>query len=93
MADIQEILLNSTEIMQGVAEEIKAEPVEIRVSEPAEIEAEPINPKAKGRPKGAARDLKAPKRPSKKLRPPRPFPYLRPKVPQAPPRDPQRHQK
>ena len=51
--EIQEIPLGITEAAQDIAEEIKAEPVEIGASEPAEIEAEPIKPKAKGRPKGS----------------------------------------
>jgi len=51
--EIQEIPLGITEAAQDIAEEIKAEPVEIGASEPAEIEAETIKPKAKGRPKGS----------------------------------------
>ena len=51
--EIQEIPLGITEATQDIAEEIKAEPVEIGASEPVEIEAETIKPKAKGRPKGS----------------------------------------
>ena len=51
--EIQEIPIGITEAAQDIAEEIKAEPVEIGASELAEIEAEPIKPKAKGRPKGS----------------------------------------
>jgi len=50
---IQEIPLDSAEVMQDIAEEIKAEPAEIEADEPAEIKAEPIKPRAKGRPKGS----------------------------------------
>ena len=39
--------------MQDIAEEIQAEPAVIAADEPAEIKAEPIKPKAKGRPKGS----------------------------------------
>ena len=39
--------------MQDIAKEIKAHQVEIEASEPAEIKAEPIKPKAKGRPMGS----------------------------------------
>ena len=51
--EIQEIPLDSTEVMQDIAEEIKAELAEAEANEPAEIKAEPIKPKAKGRPKGS----------------------------------------
>ena len=54
--DIQEIQkhpLDSNEVMQDIAEETKAELAEIEADEPAEIQAEPIKPKAKGRPKGS----------------------------------------
>ena len=50
---IQEIPLDSPEVMQDIAEEIQAEPAVIEADEPAEIKAEPIKPKAKGRPKGS----------------------------------------
>ena len=50
---IQEIPLDSPEVMQDIAEEIQAEPAVIEADEQAEIEAEPIKPKAKGRPKGS----------------------------------------
>ena len=50
---IQEFPLDSPEVMQDIAQEIKAEPVEIGASELAEVEAETIKPKAKGRPKGS----------------------------------------
>ena len=49
----QEIPLDSPEVMQDIAEEIQAEPAVIEADEPAEINAEPIKPKAKGRPKGS----------------------------------------
>ena len=39
--------------MQDIAEEIQAKPAVIEADEPAEIKAEPIKPKAKGRPKGS----------------------------------------
>ena len=50
---IHEIPVDSMDVAQDIAEEIKAEPVELGASEPAEIEAETIKPKAKGRPKGS----------------------------------------
>ena len=50
---IQEIPLDSPEVMQDTAEEIQAELAVIEADEPAEINAEPIKPKAKGRPKGS----------------------------------------
>ena len=50
---IQKIPLDSPEVLQGIAEEIQAEPAVIEADEPAEINAEPIKPKAKGRPKGS----------------------------------------
>ena len=50
---IQEIPLDCPEVMQDIAEEIQAEPAVIEADEPAEINAEPIKPKAKGRPKGS----------------------------------------
>ena len=50
---IQEIPLDSPEVMQDIAEEVQAEPPVIEADEPAEINAEPIKPKAKGRPKGS----------------------------------------
>ena len=50
---LQEIPLDSPEVMQDIAEEIQAEPAVIEADEQAEIEAEPIKPKAKGRPKGS----------------------------------------
>jgi len=50
---LQEIPLDSPEVMQDIAEEIQAEPAVIEADEPAEIKAEPIKPKAKGRPKGS----------------------------------------
>ena len=51
--EIQKIPLDIADVTRDIVEEIKAEPVEIGASEPAEIEAEPIKPKAKGRPKGS----------------------------------------
>ena len=51
--EIQEIPLDSPEVMQEIAGEIKAEPAETEANEPAEIKAEPIKPKAKGRPRGS----------------------------------------
>ena len=50
---IQEIPLDSPEVMQDITEEIQAEKAVIEADEPAEIETEPIKPKAKGRPKGS----------------------------------------
>ena len=51
--EIQEIPLDIAEVTQDIAEEIQAEPAVIEADEPAEIKAEPIKPKAKGRPKGS----------------------------------------
>ena len=51
--EIQKIPLDIADVTRDIVEEIKAEPVEISVSEPAETETEPIKPKAKGRPKGS----------------------------------------
>jgi len=50
---IHEIPVDSIDVAQDIAEETEAEPAEIEVNEPAEIKAEPIKPKAKGRPKGS----------------------------------------
>ena len=66
MADIQEILLDGSEIMQDIAEEIKAdeEPEPLQEA-PASEEAKPvIKPKAKGRPKGSCN--KGPSKPRAK---------------------------
>lgn len=51
--EIQEIPLDIIEVSQNNAEEIQAEPEIIEAEEPAEIKAEPVKPKAKGRPKGS----------------------------------------
>ncbi len=66
MADIQEIMLDGNEIMQDIAEEIKAdEEPEPPQEAPASEEVKPvIKPKAKGRPKGALN--KAPSKPRTK---------------------------
>ena len=66
MADIQEILLDGSEIMQDIAEEIKAdEEPEPPHQAPASEEVKPvIKPKAKGRPKGAVN--KGPSKPRAK---------------------------
>ena len=53
MADIQEILLDGTEIMQDIAEGIKADEEPEPPQEAPASEAEVIKPRAKGRPKGA----------------------------------------
>ena len=52
--------LDSPEVIQDIAEDIQTKPAVIEADEQAEIKAEPIKPKAKGRPKGSLN-----KRPSK----------------------------
>ena len=51
--EFQEIPLDIIEVTPDNAEEIQAEPEILESEEPAEIKAEPIKPKAKGRPKGS----------------------------------------
>ena len=66
MADIQEILLDGSEIMQDIAEEIRADEESEPLQEaPASEEVKPvIKPKAKGRPKGSCN--KGPSKPRAK---------------------------
>jgi len=51
--EIQEFPLDIAEVTPDSAEDIQAESEIIEVNEPAEIKAQPIKPKAKGRPKGS----------------------------------------
>ena len=51
--EIQEFPLDIAEVTPDNAEDIQAESEIIEVNEPAEIKAQPIKPKAKGRPKGS----------------------------------------
>ena len=67
MPDIQEILLDSTEIMQDIAEGTTADKEPEPPQEAPASEAEVIKPRAKGRPKGALN--KGPSKPrAKKIR-------------------------
>ena len=59
MTDIQEILIDNTEELQDITEEIKADE-----PEPSQDAIEEVKPKAKGRPKGAVN--KGPSKPRAK---------------------------
>ena len=54
------------EVMHDVGEEIEAELAEAAANELAEIKAEPIKPKAKGRPQGSLN--KGPSKPRTKMK-------------------------